>query len=252
MYIGVSKSKIKRYADKMSHTFGLLILAASIIVFSGCNAKDKAGTESLPEETLSTEASYAWGMNIGSSMKADNFYPNMDEFIQGVKDTLYDSQPRYTLEEAYQIFSEEYQLLAEKRMMANMDAESKFLAENSKKPGIAVTDSGLQYEVIKEGSGHKPLEESIVKIHYEGSLVDGTVFDSSYPGGGPEELPLTGVMPGSGWAEALQLMNIGSKYRFFIPSDLGYGPQGVPPLIPPYATLIFEIELFDIYQRSRS
>jgi FKBP-type peptidyl-prolyl cis-trans isomerase len=249
MYIGVSKSKIKRYAEKMNQTFGLLILAASILVFSGC--KGKTGAESVPEETLSKEASYAWGMNIGSSMKADNFFPNMDEFLQGVKDTLYDSQPRYTLEEAYQIFNEEYQLLAEKRMMANRAAEDKFLEENSKNPGIIVTDSGLQYMVIREGSGHKPSEESTVQIHYEGSLIDGTIFDSSYPGGEPTKLPLTGVMPGSGWTEALQLMNIGSKYRFFIPSDLGYGPQGVPPQIPSYATLIFEIELFDIYQRSR-
>jgi FKBP-type peptidyl-prolyl cis-trans isomerase len=130
--------------------------------------------------------------------------------------------------------------------MANKQAENDFLAENSKKPGINVTGSGLQYEVIREGNGPKPAATDTVRVHYEGTLTDGTVFDSSYSRGEPIEFPLDGVIPG--WTEGLQLMGEGAKYRLVIPSDLGYGPQGAGGQIPPYATLIFEVELLNIVQ----
>jgi FKBP-type peptidyl-prolyl cis-trans isomerase FklB len=123
-------------------------------------------------------------------------------------------------------------------------AENTSLNKKKKKPGIHITDSGLQYEVRTEGNGPKHTASDTVRVHYEGSLTDGTVFDSSYSRGEPLELSLMGVI--RGWTEGLQLMGVGSKYRLYIPSDMGYGPQGAGQQIPPYATLIFEIELLDI------
>jgi FKBP-type peptidyl-prolyl cis-trans isomerase len=120
---------------------------------------------------------------------------------------------------------------------------NEFLAENSKRPGINITPSGLQYEVIREGTGAKPNAEDEVRVHYEGKLIDGTVFDSSYENGEPIEFPLYRVIPG--WSEGVQLMSIGSKYILYIPYGLGYGESGAGP-IPPYSTLIFEVELLDI------
>jgi len=229
----------------MKHTFWVILPAVLICIFVSCKAGGKSKTSS-PEETFSKEASYALGMNVGTSLKADNIYPNMEEFTQGIKDVLHDSKPRYTLEEAYQVFSEAFRSLAEKRDMENQQSENDFLAENSKKPGVNVTGSGLQYEVISEGYGPKPTAADTVKVHYQGALTDGTIFDSSYERGEPIEFPLNGVIPG--WTEGLQLMSVGSKYRLIIPSNLGYGPEGAGQQIPPYSTLIFEVELLDIVQ----
>jgi len=242
MNIGVSKSLIKRYAQKMKHTFLVICIAVGICALSGC--KGKTGSGSSPEETISKDASYALGMNVGTSLKADNLYPNVEEFAQGMKDMLNGAEPRFTLEEAYQIFNEAFNSMAEERDIESRQTENDFLAENSKKPGINITGSGLQYEVITEGSGPKPTASDVVRVHYEGSLTNGTVFDSSYARGEPIEFSLGGVIPG--WTEGLQLMNKGSTYRLYIPSDLGYGPQGAGPQIPPYSTLIFEVELIDI------
>jgi len=228
----------------MKHTFLVIFIAACICAL-GCNGKGKTGGSS-PEETINKDASYALGMNVGSSLKADNLFPNIEEFSQGMKDVLTDAKPRFTIEEAYQIFNEAFNAMAEKRDMESRQAENEFLAENSKKPGINITGSGLQYEVIQEGSGPKPTAADVVRVHYEGSLTNGTVFDSSYSRGEPLEFSLGGVIPG--WTEGLQLMNTGSTYRLFIPSDLGYGPQGAGPQIPPYSTLIFEVELLAIVQ----
>jgi FKBP-type peptidyl-prolyl cis-trans isomerase len=227
----------------MKHTFWVIIPAAALCIFAGCKAGGKNNASSS-QETFSKDASYALGMNVGSSLKADNLYPNMEEFTQGIKDVLYDKTPRYTNEEAYQLFSEAFRSLEEKREMESRQAENDFLAENSKKPGIIVTGSGLQYEVISEGYGPKPTATDTVKVHYEGALTDGTVFDSSYERGDPIEFPLNGVIPG--WTEGLQLMSVGSKYRLIIPSNLGYGPQGAGQQIPPYSTLVFQVELLDI------
>jgi FKBP-type peptidyl-prolyl cis-trans isomerase len=222
-----------------------MVFAGFLCVFSGCNNGGKTEKKSSsPEGTFSKEASYALGMNIGTSLKADNLYPDMEEFAQGINDVLNDSKLRYSMEEAYQIFNEAYMPLAEEREMAYKQAENEFLAENSKKSGVNVTGSGLQYEVIREGNGPKPAATDTVRVHYKGALTDGSVFDSSYSRGEPIEFPLTGVIPG--WTEGLQLMGEGGKYRFFIPSVLGYGPQGVGGQIPPYATLIFEVELLNI------
>jgi FKBP-type peptidyl-prolyl cis-trans isomerase len=244
LFIGVSKTKNKGYAETMKYTFWVMVFAVFFCICTGCKAGGK--TASFPEETFGKEASYALGMNVGTSLKTDNLYPNMEEFVQGIKDVLGDSTPRYTIEEAYQIFSEALRSLAEQRNEESKQAENNFLAENSKKPGITVTGSGLQYEVMSEGYGPKPAASDTVRVHYEGSLTNGTVFDSSYSRGEPIEFPLNGVIPG--WTEGLQLMAVGSKYRLIIPSDLGYGPQGAGQQIPPYSTLVFEVELLGIVQ----
>jgi FKBP-type peptidyl-prolyl cis-trans isomerase len=229
----------------MKHFFLIMTLAGFLCAFSGCNKEGKTGKNSSSSEgSFSKDASYALGMNIGSNLKADNLYPDTEEFTRGINDVLYDSKPRFSIEEAYQIFSEAYNALAEEREMAKKQVENEFLAENSKKPGIKITGSGLQYEVLHEGNGLKPATTDTVRVHYEGALTDGTVFDSSYARGEPVEFPLDGVIPG--WTEGLQLMNEGSKYRLIIPSDLGYGPQGAGGLIPPYSALIFEVELLNI------
>ena len=123
------------------------------------------------------------------------------------------------------------------------EAEEAFLTRNAKNSGIRVTSSGLQYEVLEEGSGLRPSAFSTVKVHYEGRLIDGTVFDSTVMHGRPEEFPLDRVIPG--FAEGIQFMSIGSKYRFFIPSHLAYGPYGFGP-IPGFTTLVMEVELLDI------
>ena len=243
MNIGVSKSLIKRYAKKMKHAF-LVIFIMVCICAAGCKGRGKTRTGSSPEETISKDASYALGMNMGANLKAGNLYPNVEEFAQGMRDILTDTKPRFTIEEAYQIFNEAATSMAEKRDRESRQAENEFLAENSKKPGVNITGSGLQYEVIQEGSGPKPTSDDIVRVHYEGSLTNGTVFDSSYASGQPLDYSLARVIPG--WSEGLQLMNTGSTYRLYIPSDLGYGPQGAEPQIPPYSTLIFEVELIDI------
>jgi FKBP-type peptidyl-prolyl cis-trans isomerase len=237
--IGVFKSIFKGYAENMRHIHQIAVAVAVLLcILTSCNADngDKTGTGPALAETFSKDASYALGMEIGSGLKSDEIYPNIDEFVQGLRDTLSDSQARFTIEQSYQILNEAFNSLSERR-------ENTFLVENSKKPGINVTRSGLQYEIIREGTGSKPTALDTVKVHYQGSLTNGTVFDSSYSWGEPVEFPLNGVIPG--WTEGLQLMEVGSVYRLIVPSNLAYGPQGRPQ-IPPYSTLIFEIELLDI------
>jgi len=126
-----------------------------------------------------------------------------------------------------------------------MEAGRAFLAENAKKPGVVTTPSGLQYKVLRAAEGAKPSKLGEVEVHYKGTLIDGTVFDSSYQRGEPISFLLAQVIPG--WSEGVQLMSVGSKYEFYIPFELAYGPKGIPGVIPPYAALIFEVELLKVY-----
>ena len=197
----------------------------------------------LEEENLDKDASYALGMMMGSTIASDGIFPNMEELIEGLKDTLTGQETRFSELEANMILQMAFMSMMEERENEAKQQETTFLAENSKKPGIIITASGLQYEVVVAGSGSKPGYTDVVKVHYEGRLPDGTIFDSSYMRDTPLELPLNAVIPG--WTEGLQLMNTGGKYIFYIPSELAYGSSGTGG-IPPYSPLIFEVELLEI------
>jgi len=213
----------------------------------------KGNSGSLPGEVnFNKDASYALGLNIGSSfregMTADNIYPILDEFLEGMKDGITDSNQRFSLEEAREKIEAAFQAVSEQKKTELMNKENVFLAENAKKPGINITSSGLQYEIIIIEDGVKPTENDTVLVNYNATFTDGTPFDSTAEGE-PASIGLNQVI--AGWREGLQLMSVGSKYMFYIPSSIGYGEQGMTnwsgeEIIPPYATLIFEVELLGI------
>jgi len=225
----------------------ILIISAVVIlaaVFTACGQSKTTGAVSpLGGENFDRDASYALGMNIGGSMAQDGIIPYLDEIVQGMRDSI-TGNPRMQYEEAMMKFQLAYMGIMEKKGVEAMEKETAYLAENSKKPGVIITGSGLQYEVIEEKQGTKPVPSDTVRVNYEGRLTDGTVFDSSYTRGMPAEFPLERVI--SGWVEGIQLMSVGSKYKFYIPSGLAYGPDGAGSSIPAYSTLIFEVELLDI------
>jgi FKBP-type peptidyl-prolyl cis-trans isomerase len=215
-----------------------------LLVVSGCTGKGKTEAPSGSSgDLMDKDASYALGMDAASSFKQFGFKPDYGSFTQGLEDAMEGRETRFTPEEVNSILQEAFSTAMEKRGETQRQEETDFLAENSKKAGVIITGSGLQYEVISEGTGAKPAETDTVRVNYEGTFIDGEVFDSSYSRGEPTEFPLNGVIPG--WTEGIQLMREGAKYKFYIPSDLGYGPQGTGP-IPPYSPLIFEVELLSI------
>ena len=192
--------------------------------------------------------SYAWGMAMGQQLKGmgvENL--NKEDFDEAVHAAFDGKETKMTPEEAQQVLQEYLQKLNEKNVALAKEAGNKFLEENKKKEGVKVTDSGLQYIVEKEGTGISPTATDEVTVHYTGKLLDGKVFDSSVSRGEPATFPLNRVIPG--WTEGVQLMKEGAKYTFFIPSDLAYGPQGIPNVIPPHSTLIFEVELIKVNKK---
>ena len=196
--------------------------------------------------------SYALGIGIGtqlSGMGAGNL--NIDDFAQAIKDVIAGNDLKVSNQEAQTLVNDFFAQQEAKQKEAAAEAGKvakavgeDFLAENAKKDGVTVLPSGLQYEVIKEGNGKKPGATSQVKCHYEGTLVDGTKFDSSYDRGEPATFGLNQVIPG--WTEGVQLMGEGAKYRFFIPYNLGYGERGAGASIPPLAALVFIVELIEV------
>lgn len=198
------------------------------------------------------KVSYALGMGIArqlAGMGGENL--NIDDFAQALKDILSGKEAQVDEREAQRLVSEfieaqeakKQATMAEKGKAARGEGEA-FLAENAKKEGVITLPSGLQYTVISEGTGRKPKATDQVKCHYEGTLIDGTMFDSSIRRGEPAVFPLNGVI--KGWTEGLQLMSEGAKYRFFIPFNLAYGSTGAGALIPPYAALVFDVELIEV------
>lgn len=198
------------------------------------------------------KVSYALGLGIGrqlAQMGASEL--NIDDFAAAIKDVIAGNELKVSNREAQTIvqdyFRKQEEKLnaerAEKGKVAKAEGE-KYLAENAKKEGVVTLPSGLQYMVLKEGNGKKPKDTDQVKCHYEGFLIDGTVFDSSIQRGEPAVFPLNQVI--AGWTEGLQLMQEGAKYRFFIPYILGYGEGGAGASIPPYAALIFDVELLEV------
>ena len=189
--------------------------------------------------------SYAWGMAMGQQLKGMGVqHLNKEDFDEAVHASFEGKETQLTPEEAQKILQEFLQELNKKNEAIAREAGDKFLEANRQNPNVKVTDSGLQYVVAKEGEGKTPTATSEVTVHYTGRLLDGTVFDSSVNRGEPATFPLNRVIPG--WTEGLQLMKEGAKYTFFIPSDLAYGPNGIPNVIPPHSTLIFDVELISV------
>lgn len=189
--------------------------------------------------------SYALGMVIGHNLKNMSVNEiNAADFAAAVSDVLAGNTTKIDDAEAQQIVNTFLQKQQEEMGKAVREDGERFLAENAKKEGVTVLPSGLQYTVIKEGNGAKPLATDRVKCHYEGTLPNGTIFDSSYKRGEPAVFPLNGVIVG--WTEGVQLMNEGAKYRFFIPYHLAYGERGAGQAIPPYAALVFDVELIEV------
>lgn len=191
------------------------------------------------------KVSYALGIGIGrqlADMGANDIVT--EDFAAAMKDVLTGAQLQIDETEAQAMVQEYLQRKGEERLK-NVKAEGEaFLANNAKKEGIVTLPSGLQYQVLQEGNGKSPKATDQVKCHYEGTLINGKVFDSSYRRGEPATFPLNGVI--AGWTEGLQLMKEGAKYRFFIPFNLAYGTRGAGQDIPPYATLIFDVELIEV------
>jgi len=250
----------------MKFTFRATSLAIAVVLaLSACDkpgakgdaakpaAGDKAAVDSGKYPGLPTEkeqVSYTIGMAMGKQLTEIKDEVNLDTIVKGMRSQIAGEKLLLNDEQAKSVmegFGQKMQAKQIAKMMAdsktNLESGAKFLAENGKKQGVVTTPSGLQYQVLTAGTGAKPAADSGVKVHYKGSLLEGKTFDSSYDRGEPATMPLQGVIPG--WAEGLQLMPVGSKYKFWIPSALAYGEQG-PPAIGPNQVLVFEVELLDI------
>lgn len=189
--------------------------------------------------------SYAIGLGIGqnlSSMGAQGIA--VDDFAQAIKDVLEGNPTAISHQEAREIVNKYFEELEAKMSAASIEQGKAFLEENKKRAGVVTLPSGLQYEVINEGTGKKPKATDQVRCHYEGTLIDGTLFDSSIQRGEPAVFGVNQVIPG--WVEALQLMSEGAKWKLYIPSDLAYGARGAGEMIPPHSTLVFEVELLEV------
>lgn len=190
------------------------------------------------------KVSYALGMSIGHQLQQMNATDlNIDDFAQAIKD-VFAGNAHLTDSEAQIAVQTFFQQKAEEEAKAAKAEGENFLAENAKKPGVKTLPSGLQYQVLREGNGKRPTATDQVECHYEGTLINGQVFDSSYRRGETATFGLNQVI--KGWTEGLQLMQEGAKYRFFIPYNLAYGEQGAGQSIPPYAALIFDVELIKV------
>ena len=184
-------------------------------------------------------------MSIGQNFKASGFENiNGEDFLLGLNSVLNDTEPVMTIEEAKETINKYFEEVQAKAIRLNKEAGEEFLKINSHKAGVVTLPSGLQYEVIKMGEGDKPKLTDSVRCHYEGTLINGVVFDSSIQRGEPAEFPLQGVI--KGWTEGLQLVTTGGKIELVLPADLAYGKEGAGASIPPNATLYFDVEVLDV------
>ena len=190
---------------------------------------------------------YSYGLGLGIaqnllSMGADDL--NLDDFVQALKDVFEGKQPAMSFAEAQKVVSAHFEEIQKQAAAAAIEQGEMFLKMNKERAGVVTLKSGLQYEVLKSGNGRQPKATDQVRCHYEGRLVDGTLFDSSIQRGEPAVFGVNQVI--QGWVEALQLMREGDKWKLFIPYQLGYGEQGAGNAIPPYSTLVFEVELLKV------
>lgn len=229
----------------------VLLLCGLFIIVSGNLFVSSVNASGTVLKTEQQKVSYSLGMEMGLSLKRIASDVDFKTFMKGAEDAFKGNKPLLTKEERKVIkdnFRKKMQAKAqvEKKQIGdkNMKEGKAFLEANKKKKGVKITDSGLQYIVLKEGKGEKPKANSKVRVHYKGTLLDGTEFDSSYKRGKPAVFGVNQVI--KGWSEALRLMKVGSKYKLFIPSSLAYGERGAGRQIPPNAVLIFEVELLGI------
>lgn len=231
--------------------------ASLVLLAAGCNrpAGDAADGKPLALDSDKDKISYTIGMDMAKSLEPAKDEVDVDVIARAIKDVWAGREPALDEEQANTVreeFSEKMQArqISEMLSQARKNAEDgkKFLEENAGKEGVQTTASGLQYQVLEQGSGAKPGAESVVKVHYKGELLDGTVFDDSSQRSEPATIPLQQVVPG--WSEGIRLMNPGSRYRFWIPAELAYGEQGTPGgPIPPNSTLVFDVQLLEIVKR---
>jgi FKBP-type peptidyl-prolyl cis-trans isomerase FklB len=228
------------------HSLWAAVLAVGLI---GCQS---TGEKNAKLETQKDKVSYSIGLNIGNNMKRDSIAINPDIFLRGVLDATVDSARRLMTDKEMQETMTVFQQEMQKKQMEQAHAAGQknrlegeaFLTENAKQPGVVTLPSGLQYRVLVEGKGKKPTASATVKTHYSGKLLNGTEFDSSIKRGEPAVFPCSGVI--KGWTEALLLMPVGSKWELYIPASLAYGEAGAGGVIPPNATLLFQVELISI------
>lgn len=191
------------------------------------------------------KVSYALGLSIGNNFMSSGIKNvNFESFLKGMQDAINGAPAELSYEEAQQLLNDYFGKLQDEKLDLNLKAGEEFLAINKNKPGVVTLPSGLQYEILKKGEGAIPTAGDQVKCHYHGTLIDGTVFDSSVERGQPATFGVNQVIPG--WVEALQLMPVGSKWKLFIPSNLAYGKSGAGQTIEPNSTLVFEVEVLDI------
>ncbi len=224
----------------------LVIFTLALCFSSIALAQDKPAQPQTQLKDQKDKVSYSIGLDIGFNFVKQNIEVNPDALAAGVRDAVA-GKPQLTDQQVKDTMSTFEKDMQDKQAAKGKEAAAtgeKFLSENKSKPGVKTTASGLQYKVLKEGSGATPKETDTVKVNYRGTLIDGTEFDSSYKRGEPATFPVNRVI--KGWTEALQLMKVGSKYQLFIPASLAYGERGAGAQIPPNSTLIFEVELLDI------
>lgn len=228
--------------------FGLVIIGH--LLFSS----QTVGQTAVPLKDQKDRISYVIGIDIGTNLKRQSIEINPEALLRGLRDGLSGNKPLMTdqeMNETIAAFQREMQAkqeeVAKKMGEKNKKEGETFLAENRKKEGVVTLPSGLQYKVLKKGSGRKPKLTDTVTTHYRGTLIDGTEFDSSYRRNQPATFPVNGVI--AGWTEALQLMEEGAKWQLFVPPQLAYGERGAGPQIGPHATLIFEVELISIQEK---
>jgi FKBP-type peptidyl-prolyl cis-trans isomerase FklB len=232
--------------------YSRLFVVMFLLLFAvGCSAEEAKVAPELKLETPKSRISYTIGVNIGKDFRSQQMDVDTDVLLMGLKDSLDGKELQLTDEEMIaeiQAFQQEMQA----KMVAEMEAATvknkaegeAFLAENANKEGVVVTESGLQYKVLEAGEGDSPGAADVATVHYRGTLIDGTQFDSSYDRGQPATFPVGGVIPG--WTEALQLMKPGAKWQLTIPAELAYGERGAGQDIGPNATLLFDVELISV------
>jgi len=238
-----------------------VILMTALLVttagWAGVACAQEASSEEAALDTLEKRASYAIGMNIAQGMKAQDVPVDLDLLIEGLRDAYTEGETRMTPDQVQSTMQEFQQIMVQRQQQRqaeqaeeNKQEAEEFFAANKEKEGVQTTESGLQYKVLEEGDGPTPTADDRVSVHYTGTLLDGTKFDSSVDRGQPATFPVGGVIPG--WTEILQLMPVGSKYMVWIPAALAYGAQGRPPTIGPSEALAFEVELLGIEEESAS